>query len=86
MSDPVIEADRKRAARILALLKIVLETVEEAGEEGAPSGPMYAALQTAGVSLEAYESIVQFLIDKKAIRKSNHVLYFQCNIFKENDL
>lgn len=74
--------NRARVAKVLALCKIVVETVEEAGAEGVPSGLIYSVLTPIGITLEAYESIVQFLIEQGAIRKSDHVLYFVKDIFK----
>jgi hypothetical protein len=65
----------KAMKMMVALSKVVEETVIEAGPDGAPSGPVYAALMTVGVTLPVYESIVDALIGLGKIRRSNHVLY-----------
>lgn len=57
------------------LADVVVETVREAGAEGAPEGPMYAAFMAHGLSLDAFTAIVEALIAAKKIRRSNHVLY-----------
>lgn len=48
--------DQIRAAQRIGLS--VLEVIEEAGELGAPSGPMYAALNAQGCSLSQYQSLM----------------------------
>jgi hypothetical protein len=45
-----------RAAQKIGLS--VLETIEEAGALGAPSGAIYAALMTQGCSLNQYQSLM----------------------------
>jgi hypothetical protein len=45
-----------RAAQKIGLS--VLEAIEEAGELGAPSGVIYAALMTKGCSLPQYQSLM----------------------------
>lgn len=60
---------------LLQLSKAVIETVQEAGDQGAPSGVLYAALMTAGLSLEQYERLMAILVDAGKVRKSGH-LYF----------
>jgi predicted oxidoreductase (fatty acid repression mutant protein) len=65
-------------AQRIALSKIILavyETIKEAGEQGAPSGVIYAALMGFGCSLEQYNAIIDAMIATKKIRRSNHLLY-----------
>ena len=57
------------------LADALLEAVKEAGAEGAPEGPMYAAFMSYGVSLEMFTRIVDALIAVGKLRRSGHVLY-----------
>lgn len=49
-----------RAAQAVGIA--ILETIRDAGELGAPSGPMFAALQAQGCSLRQYSSLVAGLL------------------------
>jgi len=60
---------------VLAAIGIIVETVEEMGELGAPEGPMYAALMGAGISLDQFNQLVALAVKTGKIRKSGHVLY-----------
>ncbi len=62
--------------RGLVLVSTIYETIKDAGPEGAPEGPMYAAMMTAGYSLESFQGAMQLLEDKKLIRRSGHVAYY----------
>lgn len=42
----------------------VLEAVEEAGVMGAPGGPLYAAMMSAGASLQQFQSFMGTLTSK----------------------
>lgn len=64
---------------MIALIKIMTAltaAVKEAGEQGAPSGPMYAAVMTHGVSLEQYQRMMGVLVNAGILRLSNHVYYY----------
>lgn len=56
-------------------LDVIAETVEEAGAQGAPSGHVYAALNTVGVTLQAYELMVQLLVVRGRVAQRGDVLY-----------
>jgi hypothetical protein len=43
---------------------MVLETIEEQGEQGAPSGPMYAAMNAHGCTLSQYQSLMGTLLGR----------------------
>lgn len=58
------------------LCRIIVETVEETGEHGAPGGILYAALMNVGVSLELFEMIMGTLVEAGKLRKSGD-LYFK---------
>lgn len=65
--------DQKMA--LAALCNAFLESVKEAGPQGAPAGPLYAAAMTHGLSLEHFEAIMGALVKAGKLRKSGH-LYF----------
>ena len=55
---------------VRAIANIIEETAREAGPFGAPSGVVYAALMSAGITLDTYEAILDGLA--KAGRVSLH--------------
>lgn len=61
---------------ILALAQIALETIKEAGEQGAPEGPMYAAFMTVGMSIDHFQAMIAGLERAGLIRRSGHVCYY----------
>jgi hypothetical protein len=63
------------AQTMKAILLAILETIREAGPEGCPSGPLYAASMTKGMTLEQYNAIIDALLTLQVITRSNHVLY-----------
>lgn len=56
----------------IQLARAVADTIREVGE--APSGPIYAALMTAGISYETYVACVEMLKRAKLVSESNRVL------------
>jgi hypothetical protein len=48
----------------------ILETVQEAGPLGAPSGPMYLALNKLGLTLDSYTSLMAALTQIGLLYKS----------------
>jgi hypothetical protein len=56
-----------KVLRVLATA--VLDTVAEAGPAGAPSGPMYLALNQRGLSLADYEALMALLVRAGLLRK-----------------
>lgn len=61
--------------QIIAAQKIglaILEVIEEAGELGAPSGPMYAALNANGCSLSQYQSLMETLQRRGFVNLQDH--------------
>ena len=53
------------------LLLTILETIEN---DGIPSGHLYAALNSKGLTLEAYNARIEFLEKIKAIKIANHFI------------
>lgn len=56
--------------------KAVMETIKDAGSEGAPCTAIYLALQSKGVTFNAYEKIIAGLLNLGVVKKSNDVLYW----------
>lgn len=55
----------------------IVDTVKEAGDMGAPSGHIYAALMHIGISLEVYQAILAMLIKENKIRRTGqHLLFY----------
>jgi hypothetical protein len=63
---------QSRAAALV--VKAMVETIEETGEQGAPLGIMYAALMGM-ISYDSFMSVIDALVDAGVIRVSNHVAY-----------
>jgi hypothetical protein len=62
---------------LYALVKAFADTVKEAGQNGAPAGPMYAAAMQHGLSLNAFATIMEALIVSGKIRQINNVYYWR---------
>lgn len=58
-----------------AVAELFIDTVKEAGEHGAPSGVMYAAV-CSKLSLNQYEQIMAGLVCAGRLRKEGHVYHF----------
>lgn len=57
----------------LALVRAMGDVIRAAGDEGVPSGNMYAHL-CGKMTLEQFDAIVNTLIRAKMVEKKNHVL------------
>jgi hypothetical protein len=68
--------DNAKAKILHELLCAIVETVKEAGDMGAPSGVMYAALMYTGMTLEAYQQTMNCLVLFGNLRHSGHVYYW----------
>jgi len=55
--------------------KAVVETVNEAGPNGAPAGVMYAAFMHAGMSLDTFEQITSLLVKAGVIDRRGNCFY-----------
>ena len=56
-----------------AVATAVVETVQESGRDGAPSGILYAAVQTMGMSLNLYQSMMDALVHGGILARSGNV-------------
>jgi hypothetical protein len=57
------------------LLNAALETVNQAGPQGAPAGPMYAAFMGVGVSLEFFNAMMAALVKGGKVTKRGDCYY-----------
>jgi len=60
---------------VVAVIAAVFDTIKEVGPQGAPEGPLYAALMGHGCTLSQFQSIVGILVRAGKVRQSGHVLY-----------
>lgn len=51
---------------------VLLETIEAEGDLGAPSGPMFAALQTQGCTMSQYQQLMGQLEHRGFVTRSDH--------------
>ena len=59
---------------IAKVANIIEETVNESGPMGVPSGLMYAAMMTTGMSLESYQTIINVMVAEGRISQSGDLL------------
>ena len=70
-----LEMNEQQRQAALAFISIILDTVREAGPQGCPAGPLYAALMSYGVSHTTFETMIGALVTAGLLRRSNHVLF-----------
>jgi hypothetical protein len=58
------------------LCDAVVDAVKEAGPQGAPAGPMYAAFMSVGMSLEQFERMMDVLVKAGRLRKQGHLYFY----------
>ncbi len=68
-----------RAARAMReVLRSIVDTVKVAGDLGAPSSPLYLALQQGmGVTLEQYQQIMSTLVRNGFLEERGHCFYWK---------
>lgn len=52
------QLNRDQLVAVARISIAVLDSVEEAGEIGAPAGPLYAAMQAQGATLSQFQSLM----------------------------
>jgi len=65
----------KQMQAIRAIADAITESVKEAGELGAPSGIVYAALMTYGCTLNQYQQFISALVRTGKLRQEGDLLY-----------
>lgn len=65
----------QQIAVVQMLAQAALETVREAGKQGAPSGPMYAAFMQYGMSLEQYTALMGALVRAGKLKQRGNVYF-----------
>lgn len=68
-------AEQTRNEAIRRIADAIVESVKEAGELGAPSGIVYAALNAYGMSLDTYHSFIGVLVKLGKLRQEGDLLY-----------
>jgi hypothetical protein len=68
--------DRKAAMELMEAMRAVVATVREMGPQGAPSTPVYLALQTRGFSFEFCGQLIAKLKELGVLRESGYVLHY----------
>jgi len=63
-----------QAAALRALATAIVDTVRECEPEGAPAGPMYAAL-LGTLSLPQFEQVMDGLVAANKLRRVGHVYH-----------
>ena len=67
-------SDNVRKA-IRAIADAIVESVAEAGSMGAPSGIVYAALNSFGVNLETYQRFISALVNAGRLEQRGNLLF-----------
>lgn len=53
----------------------VIDSVKVAKSEGAPAGLLYHAMMSAGMSLDAFQTIMDLLVQAKRVYRYGHLYY-----------
>lgn len=67
--------ENRTTVAALQIVQAVLDTIVEAGAEGAPATSIYMACQMQGLSHESYETIMSILVRSGRVWQANHVFY-----------
>lgn len=59
---------------VAILMSAILDAVEAGGEQGAPSGVLYAGLMSMGMTYDAYQTTISSLKEAGYLTLSNHLL------------
>lgn len=57
------------------VVRAIVETIAECGERGAPSGPLYVAMMSQGMSLDTYQRIMAVIVDVGYATEKAHCYY-----------
>lgn len=69
--------DRAQAIEaVWRTMAALLATIKEAGAEGVPEGPLYAALMSQGVTFAVYTAMVARLVQRGLISQRGHILCY----------
>jgi hypothetical protein len=74
---------QQQTEAIRRIADAIVESVKEAGESGAPSGFVYAALNAQGMTLDQYYSFIGVLVKVGRLRQEGDLLY--ANEKEENE-
>jgi len=62
--------------KALIVIELISDCVKEAGQQGIPSGHLYAALMTywPSLSIDIYQKLIDILVKTNKITNKNHLL------------
>ena len=60
----------------LKMIRLIADTIKDAGADGIPSGMLYSALMNNFSSVDAYQSFVDMLKRAGLVSETGHVLRF----------
>ncbi len=75
MSPVTLEDILNDSKAVLAVLNAIVESVAEAGSQGAPGGTLYAALMMLGVTFDQFNTIMNVLVDNGKLTKKGQLYY-----------
>ena len=61
--------------KVVTMVNVIVEAVKETGTNGAPEGPMYAALMAHGCTLDQFNLLVDLAVRAGKLRKRGHLLF-----------
>ena len=61
--------------KLIMLINCLVDAVKGAGDQGAPAGPMYAAMMTYGCRLDQFEMLIDIAVRAGKLRKQGHLLF-----------
>jgi len=69
--------DRDKLVELMtSLMAAIVQTVQEAGPQGAPGPIIYLALMEQGISYAQYSQIMAKLVEVGTLTVRNHMYYF----------
>lgn len=62
------------AAKTVEVISALYQAIAAAGEQGVPSGHLYAMTMNSFASVDAYESCIRVLVNSGLVRNEGHLL------------
>jgi hypothetical protein len=67
-------SEKEKREQALKVINTIHNCIEDAGEEGIPSGHLYAMLMGFGMTLDSYNAVISYLKKAGKITDSGHLL------------
>lgn len=71
----VVARKSNPTAAVMLLMDAVLDAVEAGGPMGVPAGTIYVAMQTVGISFNAFSGITQGLVTSGLMRSKGNLFF-----------